>query len=113
MYCFIAGVPPDLPDMEERLAMLIETVSEYEGLVEIKGNTQHPNKIMLCFDSMEAMTAAQWMMELNGSEPRKGGRAGREAGEGDTDRYYGQQADGEGYGRNQDGRKGGGLPQDL
>ena len=71
MYCFIAGVPPGLPDEEEQLELLIETVKEYEGLVEIKQNIVHPNKLLLIFDSMEAMTNAQWMLELNGSEPTK------------------------------------------
>lgn len=71
MYCFIAGVPPGLPDEEEQLELLIETVIEYEGLVEIKQNIVHPNKLLLIFDSMEAMTNAQWMLELNGSEPTK------------------------------------------
>ncbi len=71
MYCFIAGVPPGLPDEEEQLELLIETVKEYEGLVEIRQNIVHPNKLLLIFDSMEAMTTAQWMMELNGSKPTK------------------------------------------
>lgn len=71
MYCFVAGVPPGLPDEEEQLELLIETVKEYEGLVEIKQNIVHPNKLLLIFDSMEAMTTAQWMLELNGSEPTK------------------------------------------
>lgn len=69
MYCFIAGVPPGLPDEEEQLELLIETVKEYEGLVEIKQDTLHPNKLLLIFDSMETMTTAQWMLELNGSKP--------------------------------------------
>lgn len=71
MYCFIAGVPPGLPDEEEQLELLIDTVKEYEGLVEIRQNIVHPNKLLLIFDSMEAMTTAQWMMELNGSKPTK------------------------------------------
>lgn len=71
MHCFVAGVPPGLPDEEEQLELLIETVKEYEGLVDIKQNIVHPNKLLLIFDSMEAMTNAQWMLELNGSEPTK------------------------------------------
>lgn len=71
MYCFIAGVPPGLPDEEEQLELLIETVKEYEGLVEIKQNIVHPNKLLLIFNSMETMTTAQWMLELNGSKPTK------------------------------------------
>ena len=64
MYCFVAGVPPGLPDEEEQLELLIDTVKEYE-------DTLHPNKLLLIFDSMEAMTNAQWMLELNGSKPTK------------------------------------------
>ena len=71
MICFVAGVPPGLPDEEEQLELLIDTVKEYEGLVEIRQNIVHPNKLLLIFDSMEAMTTAQWMMELNGSKPTK------------------------------------------
>lgn len=71
MYCFIAGVPPGLPDEEEQLELLIDTVKEYEGLVEIRQNIVHPNKLLLIFNSIEAMTTAQWMMELNGSKPTK------------------------------------------
>lgn len=71
MYCFIAGVPPGLPDEEEQLELLIETVKEYEGLVEIRQDTLHPNIVLLCFRDQESATAAQWMLELNGSEPTK------------------------------------------
>lgn len=71
MICFVAGLPPDTPNLEERMGLFIEAVSEYEGLVEIRGNTLHPNKVLLCFRDQESATAAQWMMELNGSKPTK------------------------------------------
>ena len=108
MYCFIAGVDAGLPDAEERLERLIETVSEYEGLVEIKQNIVHPNLLLLCFDSKEAMTTAQWLLELNGAEPTKGG-AGHEENTEYPGSHHGQPGNGAGDRNEPGGGTGGGL----
>lgn len=71
MICFVAGLPPDTPNLEEQMELFIEAVSEYEGLEEIKQDTLHPNIVLLCFRDQESATAAQWMLELNGSKPTK------------------------------------------
>ena len=115
MICFVAGLPPDTPNMEARMAAFIEACTEFEGLMEIRGNDLYPNKILLCFESKEAATAAQWMMEIGGSEPRKGGAGREEGGEGirNTDSDHGQPGDREGGGGYEGRPEGGGLPEDL
>ena len=94
MFCFIAGIPPDVPDWEERMGIFIEEVSGYEGLMEIREHPNNPNLVLLCFETKEAATTAQWMMELNGSKPRR--RADRERDTENPGDHHDQPGDGEG-----------------
>ena len=115
MISFVVGVSPDAPNLEARMAALIEECMNFEGLVTIHGSEEYPNQILLSFRDRESATAAQWLMELGGSEPRKGGAGREEGGEGirNTDSDHGQPGDREGGGGYEGRSEGGGLPEDL
>lgn len=71
MISFVVGVSPNAPNLEARMAALIEECMNFEGLVAIRGSEECPNKILLSFRDRESATAAQWMMELGGSERKE------------------------------------------
>lgn len=97
MYCFVAGVDPAAGNIEERMNMLLQEVQNYEGFIQVGLNDAKPWLCVLCFKDKESATAAQWMMELNGSEPREGGAGGERDTE-HTDDDNRQPGNGEGGG---------------
>lgn len=92
MYCFVAGVDPAEGNVDERMAAFLEEVGNYEGFIQVGLNEAKPWLCMLCFKDKESATEAQWMMEIGGSVPQKGG-AGREEGAEYPGNYHGQQED--------------------
>ena len=66
MIAFIAGVKPEA--METEMPKLLDLVQGFDGLVEIRRNDDHPNLLMLCFETKEQATTAQWLLDLNGGK---------------------------------------------
>ena len=74
MFCFIAGARGDLPAAEayEEVFKLIRYAETLEGYVQAVVPPQPEiRKVVLCFDSVESLNNAQWLLSLNGSEERR------------------------------------------
>lgn len=112
MYCFICGSDPYLTAKEayNELVKLVNYASTLEGFIEARVPPQPElRKVVLCFDSMEALVNAQWMLDLNGCKPEGG--ADREGH--NTDDHNDQPGDGTGDGGPEGTGEGSGLPEDL
>lgn len=98
MFCFVAGAQGDLPAAEayEAVFNLIRYAKTLEGFVQaVVPPQQETRKVVLCFDSIESLNNAQWLLSLNGSEER---RAGGENNQEHTGCDHRQPGDGEGCG---------------
>ena len=49
MISFVVGVSPNAPNLEARMAALIEECMNFEELVTIHGSEEYPNQILLSF----------------------------------------------------------------
>lgn len=70
MVSFVVGVGPGPEEAErlERFSKLMEYVMDFEGLEEVTTFGNHPYTALLSFEDKASAIAAQWQLELNGSE---------------------------------------------
>ncbi len=71
MICFVVGCDPVKEESQLQFLRMLDEVQVYDGLEQILMNPDTPWKAVLCFDSQEHATAAQWMLSLNGAEGRE------------------------------------------
>ena len=111
---FIAGVDPDMPDIERRMMRFLAEIRTYEGLVEIRLPMTAPHIAVLTFEDKASADVARWMMELAGAEPVKRMEGGADGENGtDPDDDHRQPGNRAGY-RNETGTgPGGGIQEDL
>ena len=76
MVCFVVGCEPTKPEAQSQFMRMLQEVEEYEGLERILMSPDRPWKAVLCFKDQESATAAQWMLDLNGSQPAGGAEEG-------------------------------------